>query len=753
MDPINVEKPAGVHPVQAIDLDAGIDNTCVIKTGTDVANHLISLRDDFDPAMTFRNMLLASGIACFVAAMTMIYKFKPTESVISGTFLVLLSYVIGTGWASVLPRGDKFEARWMENGGQGDLPWGIRALKFINNGPWSLKEHAICQITASSAGGVADACMVFAAQILFYDLPLSATTIILSTISINLFGYGLCGLFRPISVWHPEAVYWGSLPVIKSLQGLHWQEVRNSRPLRLFWYAFAGMGAYEIFPAWVFPWLNSVSIPCLAAQKTTGNTAGVLTNVFGGSVNNEGLGLFSLTLDWQYITSSAIAYPLTLQLHTAIGTGACFIFMIGIYYGNVWSSKSLPFMSSRLLTSNGTRYPIAELFPDGVLDESILLKFGVPKLSGSFVWGVFCAFAAIGALIVHCLLFWGKDMWQTSKRAMAGKFDDRHHTHMINHYKEAPWWWYALVLLASFFLGLIVVLKEDITLKAWAYVVALIIGSTIAPFSIILYSRYGNGIATNQLSKMLAGLMIPGRPVGNMYFAAWSHNVIVGSLNLSNDLKMGEYLKIPPRVMFVTQIWGTLLGGFISYAVMISIVSKNRDLLSNGNGNASWSGVNVQSYNTTATAWALAKYFFKSGAEYSIVPYGMVIGGAIVVVHRIFCQMIPKIRKFDVRDINMPQFIQYAGWIQFQNPQTCTILTPIIVGVFAQYYLRNYRPRIFHEYLYLFTGGLDAGSFLVLFILSFAVLGAGGVSFPMPSWWGNNVDGYYDWCPSPSSVT
>jgi hypothetical protein len=42
---------------------------------------------------------------------------------------------------------------------------------------------------------------------------------------------------------------------------------------------------------------------------------------------------------------------------------------------------------------------------------------------------------------------------------------------------------------------------------------------------------------------MLAGLMVPGRPVGNMYFAAWSHNVISNAVNLSNDLKMGEYRK------------------------------------------------------------------------------------------------------------------------------------------------------------------------------------------------------------------
>lgn len=126
-----------------------------------------------------------------------------------------------------------------------------------------------------------------------------------------------------------------------------------------------------------------------------------------------------------------------------------------------------------------------------------------------------------------------------------GQSNDRHHAYVNKHYKESPWWWFVIILVVSFVLGLIVVLKEDITLSAWAYVVALLLGCFIAPLvslslscslslekksrtirptnddvqSTILYSRFGNGIATNNLSKMLAGLLVPGRPVGNMYFA------------------------------------------------------------------------------------------------------------------------------------------------------------------------------------------------------------------------------------------
>lgn len=53
---------------------------------------------------------------------------------------------------------------------------------------------------------------------------------------------------------------------------------------------------------------------------------------------------------------------------------------------------------------------------------------------------------------------------------------------MAKHYKETPWWWYIIVLVGSFILGLIVVLKENITLPVWAYIVSLLVGIIIAPF-------------------------------------------------------------------------------------------------------------------------------------------------------------------------------------------------------------------------------------------------------------------------------
>jgi hypothetical protein len=95
----------------------------------------------------------------------------------------------------------------------------------------------------------------------------------------------------------------------------------------------------------------------------------------------------------------------------------------------------------------------------------------------------------------------------------------------------------------------------------------------------VVFTCMGNGVETIQLMKMVAGVINPGRPVANLYvsynlildevsclilitkkFSMWSHDVIATSVSLAADLKIGQYLKVPSRVMFLTQVWGTIVG-------------------------------------------------------------------------------------------------------------------------------------------------------------------------------------------------
>lgn len=53
--------------------DSNSENV-IIVTGADAAEHLLPMRDDGEPALTFRSILLASGLSAFQAVMSQIYS-------------------------------------------------------------------------------------------------------------------------------------------------------------------------------------------------------------------------------------------------------------------------------------------------------------------------------------------------------------------------------------------------------------------------------------------------------------------------------------------------------------------------------------------------------------------------------------------------------------------------------------------------------------------------------------------------------
>jgi hypothetical protein len=102
-------------------------------------------------------------------------------------------------------------------------------------------------------------------------------------------------------------------------------------------------------------------------------------------------------------------------------------------------------------------------------------------------------------------------------------------------------------------------------------------------------------------------------------------------------------VKIPPRVMFLTQVWGTLLGCIVNYAVMISIVTERREVLLDPQGTNVWSGQTVQVYssghimcsishgnsqslNSKAVTWSLASQEFSVHSQYFWVPMALLLG-------------------------------------------------------------------------------------------------------------------------------
>jgi hypothetical protein len=198
-----------------------------------------------------------------------------------------------------------------------------------------------------------------------------------------------------MTVWAVESVYWTQIPDVKTFQAMHWNNFFQSKPVRLFWILFGVIAAYQTLPTYIFPWLSAVSIPCLAAMASTGKTGQTLTNLFGGSMPNEGLGLLSISLSWTSIGSGSISMPLKLQSNMLIGILLGYATTLAVYYGNAWNALRYPFQATSLRRDDGTRYSSTKVFDNGILNHEKLAAYGLPHLAGTYAWGMVLANAAV----------------------------------------------------------------------------------------------------------------------------------------------------------------------------------------------------------------------------------------------------------------------------------------------------------------------------------------------------------------------
>jgi len=75
-----------------------------------------------------------------------------------------------------------------------------------------------------------------------------------------------------------------------------------------------------------------------------------------------------------------------------------------------------------------------------------------------------------------------------------------------------------------------------------------------------------NEIGLNVISEVIGGLIVPGKALAMNMFKAYGCLTLIQALALIGDLKLGHYVKIPPRAMFRAQMIGT----FLSVVIVIA---------------------------------------------------------------------------------------------------------------------------------------------------------------------------------------
>ncbi|KZT11109.1 OPT oligopeptide transporter [Laetiporus sulphureus 93-53] len=668
--------------------------------------------------------LTGVGLAVFGAVLGMLFQFRPQVISVSALFLQLLAYMLGRVFEAVIPGPG---SRWNN---------GNRFWRFMNPGPFNIKEHVAAQILANTAAAAAQACFVFASDDLFYGITINPGDAIFTLLASQLIGYGFAGMFRAFLVYPTVMLYPSDLIYVNLFDVLHRSkgQMLQGKRFRFFWIMTFLIFVYEWFPEYIAPLLGSFNIVCLCARNSDW-----VSYIFGGAEANEGMGMMGFGLDWANITSAPFYQPLSTQISTYVGWAINYVLLPAIFAANVWHSQNFPFISQ---VENGTIYDQTLILnADQSLNKTAYAIVGQPWQSGSTVIYNLGLNLSIGATFVHIGLWHGRELWSAFLDYLQGKPVADLHYKKMHIYKEVPMWWYGALTLGAFITAMVCAYTEHSGLPWWALIIALLFAAMVLPFYGAMWAVAAWTPGITNLFQIFASALIPGSSQANMYFELYSSQSLVQAASMLGDLKLGQYTKLPPRVTFVVQIAGTVVGALLNYVIMQTVVKNERTILLSDEGTRVWSGQQIQSYNANAVLWgALGKEVYGPHGPYFIVPLGIVIGLALPVIPYVLYK---KYHWSWLTQVNMAVLSACIG--DLAGGTNGYINTWMVIGLTSHFYIRKYRAGWFRKYNYLFGAAVDGGAQIFVFIFSFALAGAGGVTVAFPTWALNPI-GNADYC-------
>ncbi|KAK4792429.1 hypothetical protein SAY86_022864 [Trapa natans] len=674
------------------------------------------------PVWTFRMWFLGLISCCLLSFLNQFFAYRTEPLVITQITIQVATLPIGRFLAAFLPTAT-FR-----------LP-GLGEREFsVNPGPFNMKEHVLISIfaNAGSAFGSGSAYAVSIVNIIkaFYGRSISFFVGWLLIITTQVLGYGWAGLLRKYVV-EPAHMWWPSTLVQVSLfRALHEKDARKFSRAKFFLIALICSFIWYAVPGYLFSTLTNISWICWVFSKS------VTAQQLGSGMH--GLGLGALTLDWAAVASflfSPLICPFFAIMNVFAGY-ALFIYVVMpmAYWGfNVYSAHKFPIFSSHLFTSQGQVYNITKIVNDKFeLDIPAYEQQGRIHLSMFFALSYGFGFATIASTLTHVGLFYGSEIYQRYKASNEQKEDI--HTRLMKRYEDIPLWWFHLLLAVTLVvsLALCIFMREQIQMPWWALVFASILAFFFTlPISIITATT-NQTPGLNIITEYLMGLIYPGRPIANVCFKTYGYMSMAQAVSFLNDFKLGQYMKIPPRSMFIVQFIGTILAGTINIAVAWWLLTSIPNICQDQflPPDSPWTCPGDRVFFDASVIWGLVgpKRIFGSSGNYQAMNWFFVGGAFGPVVLWFLHKAFP--HKSWIPLINLPILLGATGAMPPATPLNYNAW--VLVGTVFNFFIFRYHKRWWQRYNYILSAALDAGvAFMgVLLYLAFEM------ENKTPNWWG-----------------
>ncbi|KAH7139200.1 OPT oligopeptide transporter protein-domain-containing protein [Dendryphion nanum] len=647
---------------------------------------------------------------------------------------------------------------------------------WLGQGRWNQKEHCCVYIASNVSFGFAFATDVIVEQTKFYHQDLGIVYQVLLTLSTQILGYALAGLSRQYLV-RPSGMIWPSTLVSTAMfTALHKDENkpadgwRVSRS-RFFLYVFGGSVAFYFLPGLLMPALSTFNVITWFAPKNV-----VIANLFGVS---SGLGMFPMTFDWSQI--AFIGSPLVTPFWAALNIVGGLVVVMWIaapimYYANIMYSSYMPILSSAVFDNRGKPYEVSKILTDDFLfDQEAYENYSRVFLPITYVLSYALQFAALTALLSHTALWHGKDIvrqWQRSwaeiRRSTHAEYEplpantgsngapssprvartsttlsepgledllnaEDVHNRLMRRYDDVPITWYLLTGVSMAAIGMFVVEYYPIHLPWYGLLLALSIGAILfVPIGIVM-------AITNQQSslylicQLICGAAFPGRPVANMVFTTYGYITSTQGLKFSSDLKLGHYMKIPPKILFNLQVTATIISSLTQIGVLNWMLKYIPGICTPYAINGFTCPIARVHFNGSIL-WGVVgpKRFFGAGALYRPLVWAFLVGAIAPIGIWIFAR---NNRKSILRKVNLAVVFGSLSWIPPATGLNFSVWA-IVCYVF-NYEIKKRKSAWWRKYNMTLSAALDSGLAVGVVIVFFGIVFPGWMSGF--SWWGTEV--------------
>lgn len=607
----------------------------------------------------------------------------------------------------------------------------------LNPGPYSKQEHALLTIVVSLTTSTSYAMNILNAQTNFYNQDLNVGYMILLVFSTQLLGYGAAGLTRrwivyPASMIWPQTLVTTSLfntlhsnknDVLNTMKANGWSMSRYKFFVLVSGFSFV----FYWLPGYLFKSLSYFNFICWIWPKNI-----VVNQLFGVE---SGLGIIPISFDWTQATQATNTSPLATPAWVSANTYASvFIFYILLlpilYYTNTMYAKYMPMMSTTTYDNTAKKYNVSRvLTKDLVFNKEGYKAYSPLFVPFSYLLSYALNFAAVIAIFVHCALYHGKDIVRKLKDQRHGGEDI--HKRLMNNFKEAPDWWYLVLLAVSIVLSFVTICKFETQLPWWGLIIALLIAFLNFIPQGLLEGITNQHVGLNIITELVAGYIWPGKPIANMMFKLYGFIPMRQGLDFSRDLKIAQYMKIRPRILFAAQIVGTLVSCLVNVGVQQWMRFHIHDICSPTQSDG-FTCANGRTVFNASIIWGAVGpgKLFSPGKRYNAFMYFFLIGFFAPIVTFFVKKRFPK---HWVGKINAPVFFTGPGNIPPSTVYNYSLY--FIVSYGFNHYIRKWY-RLFHmKYTFILSAALDSGVSIAAVLIFLCV------SYPTGSlsWWGNNV--------------